>query len=288
MITIFTPTYNRAHTISRTYQSLTRQTCKDFEWLVVDDGSTDSTELLICSWLNESDFVIRYIQKPNAGKYKAYNLGLREAKGNLFFCVDSDDWLPDNAVELIKQQEKRILETENIAGMIALKIYENGHVIGKPYAVNAVNSLYKLSCEGYGGERSLVFDTRIAQKYPFPEKTNEKFMGESVIYDRFEEKYQFLVRNYCLTVCEYQADGLSSSPRSLMLANPTGYKLYFSQRVDIVKSLRERIPLILRYHAFNRLSKNKEFIYQGKHKLLVKLLTPFSIGVYLYYKYCCK
>lgn len=288
MITIFTPTYNRAHTISRTYQSLTRQTCKDFEWLVVDDGSTDSTKLLISSWLNKSDFVIRYIQKPNAGKYKAYNWGLREAKGNLFFCVDSDDWLPDNAVELIKQEEKSILGTENIAGMIALKIYENGHVIGKPYAVNTVSSLYKLSCEGYGGERSLVFDTRIAQKYPFPEKTNEKFMGESVIYDRFEEKYQFLVRNYCLTVCEYQADGLSSSPRSLMLANPTGYKLYFSQRVDIVKSLRERIPLILRYHAFNRLSKNKEFIYQGKHKLLVKLLTPFSIGVYLYYKYCCK
>lgn len=288
MITIFTPTYNRAHTISRTYQSLTRQTCKDFEWLVVDDGSTDSTKLLISSWLNKSDFVIHYIQKPNAGKYKAYNLGLREAKGNLFFCVDSDDWLPDNAVELIKQEEKWILETENIAGMVALKIYENGHVIGKPYAVNTVNSLYKLSCEGYGGERSLVFDTRIAKKYPFPEKTNEKFMGESVIYDRFEEKYQFLVRNYCLTVCEYQADGLSSNPRALMLANPTGYKLYFSQRVDIVKSLRERIPLILRYHAFNRLSKNKEFIYQGKHKLLVKLLTPFSIGVYLYYKYCCK
>ena len=101
LLTVCTPTYNRAHTLPRLYESLVRQTSQDFEWLVVDDGSTDNTRELVDGWVAEGRIRIRYVYKENGGKPSAHNLGVRLAAGELFFCVDSDDYLTDNAVELI-------------------------------------------------------------------------------------------------------------------------------------------------------------------------------------------
>ena len=280
MITIFTPTYNRAATISRTYESLVVQTCKDFEWLIVDDGSTDYTESLVQSWIKESAFPIRYIKQPNGGKYRAYNNGLRHAEGEFFFCVDSDDWLPTNAVELILSYAEKLRESESLAGVVALKMYEDKRVLGSPYKnPGIVSSLYDLELCGEGGERSLVFKTSIAKMFPFPEETNEKFITESVIYDRFHGGYKFIVSNEILTTCEYQVDGLSSNPRSLMLRNPAGYKLYYAQRIDMTPSFVERVAYILRYHAFRLLYSGTAYKYKGRHRLLVTMLSPLGIFV---------
>lgn len=101
MVTVFTPTYNRAYILNNLYQSLCRQSYGDFEWLIVDDGSTDNTEGLIASWLDESKISLCYIKQPNGGKHRAINRGIQEANGNLFFIVDSDDYLADNAIERI-------------------------------------------------------------------------------------------------------------------------------------------------------------------------------------------
>lgn len=277
MVTIFTPTYNRAVTICRTYNSLVNQTCKDFEWLIVDDGSTDGTENLIREWSLEADFPIRYIVQPNSGKYRAYNNGLKHANGEFFICLDSDDWLPKNAVELILSYSKNLRNNESLAGIIALKMFQDGKLLGTSYKNPGISrSLYDLEESGEGGERSLVFKTSIAQINPFPEETLEKFVTESVIYDRFHGKYEFIVSNDVLTISEYQVDGLSSNPRRLMLSNPAGYKLYFAQRIDMVASLMDRIPYILRYHAFKRLYGGIAYEYEGKHKFLVALLAPLG------------
>lgn len=284
MITIFTPTYNRAKTIHRTYESLCRQTCRDFEWLVVDDGSTDNTEALFLQWQQETSFPIRYIKKANGGKYRAYNVGLREAKGEFFFCVDSDDWLPHYSVERIMTYRDQLKHDPKLAGITALKEYPDYKLIGRAYTTGlGLHSLYTLETMGEGGERSLVFKTTIAQQYPFPEINDEKFMTESVVYDRMEQ-YQFIVSNDILTTCEYQQDGLSSDVRGLMLRNPSTYKLYFAQRIDLTPSLKERFTLALRYHAFRKICSHHYFQYSGPHKVLVTFASLFTPLMVYYYK----
>ncbi len=284
MITVFTPTYNRANTIHRTYKSLCRQTCKDFEWLVVDDGSTDNTESHFEEWINEATFPIRYIKKANGGKYRAYNTGLCEAQGELFFCVDSDDWLPENSIERIMKHRDALFNASHLAGITALKEYPNHKLIGNPYTCNCnQSSLYQLEVIGQKGERSLVFKTVIARQYPFPEETNEKFMTESVIYDRMEQ-YEFIVSNDVLTTCEYQHDGLSSDVRGLMLRNPSTYKLYFAQRIDLAPSFKDRFTLALRYHAFRKFCSHNHYNYRGNHKALVAFASIFTPFIAYYYK----
>jgi len=286
LLTIFTPTYNRINTITRLHQSLLEQTCKDFEWLIVDDGSTDDTEKRVLSWKREnSGFPIRYIRQSNGGKYRAYNKGLRNARGDLFFCVDSDDWLPLNSVEKLKSHLSELMSDEVLAGIIALKENPAKKIIGEAYNGDIHrSSLYNLELQGQRGERSLIFKTNIAKQYFFPEETEEKFMTESVIYDRYEERYQFLVLNEVYTTCEYQQEGLSSNPYALMLRNPAGYKLYYSQRIDITPLMSERISYILRYHAFRRLYKGSSYNYKGNHKILVSLLYPFGFILEKYYR----
>ncbi len=102
MLTIFTPTYNRAKLLNDIFNSLEKQSCFDFEWLIIDDGSSDNTESVVMNFFHSSSFPIRYIKKKNGGKHTAYNLALENARGKLFFCLDSDDYLPSNAVEKIK------------------------------------------------------------------------------------------------------------------------------------------------------------------------------------------
>ncbi len=277
MITIFTPTYNREKTIVRTYNSLQKQTCRDFEWLIVDDGSTDHTEQLVRSWIQEGILLIRYVKQPNKGKYMAYNEGLRNAKSEFFMCVDSDDWLPENAVEKILSYADTLRSDSQLAGIAAIKEYSNHSIIGKLFRADINRSkLYHLECIGQGGERSRIFKTSVAKLYPFPEDSGEKFMTESVIYDRFEDNYEFLVTNDILTTCEYQPDGLSSNPKLTMVKNPAGYKLYFAQRIDLSSSLQTRISNILRYHAFRYMLGKPLYNYKGKHQLLTAALSPLG------------
>ena len=122
-----------------------------------------------------------------------------------------------------------------------------------------------------------MFKTSVAKMYPFPEETNERFITESVVYDRFHGTYEFIVSNEILTTCEYQIDGLSSNPRALMLRNPAGYKLYFAQRIDMTPSFVERVAYILRYHAFRLLSGGVMYEYKGNHRLLVTMLSPLGV-----------
>lgn len=274
-LTIFTPTYNREKEIVRTYNSLLRQSVFDFEWLIVDDGSTDETEKEVKKWIENSPFLIRYIKQKNAGKYRAYNQGLLAAKGELFFCVDSDDWLPDLTVERIIGYAKSLKGNLRAAGIIGLKVYPNMAVMGTTFSLELDSaSLFDLEMLGQNGERSIIFRTDIAKQYLFPEETNEKFMTESVIYDRYYGEYVFCVENEAFTICEYQENGLSSNPRKLMFDNPAGYKLYFAQRIDLPYSFLTRVKNAVSYNIFSKLYKGNAFCYRGKYRFLVKLLFP--------------
>lgn len=288
-LTIFTPTYNRVHTINRTYESILRQDPQFLplvEWLIVDDGSFDTTETIVEKWRNEKlPFTLRYIKQQNGGKHTAFNRAIQEANGEYFFTVDSDDWLADNCVNNIFDKSTIISNEEDLCGFIALKCLPNNELIGKRFPDNYPNStVYDLFLSGYGGERSLVFKTKIIKEYPFPVVPGEKFIGECVVYDRLDKKYKYLVSNDVLTVCEYQEDGLTKNLFKIMMNNAVGYKIYYAQRIDMAHSMVNRLRYAIRYWAFKFMRSDHKYDYRGSHNTLVFLSIPFGLLAYLYYK----
>lgn len=287
-ITVFTPTYNRCHLLPRLYGSLRTQTCCDFEWIVVDDGSTDDTKKYIHEISRESQFPLKYIYQKNSGKYRAHNAAVQIADGELFICVDSDDMLSKNAIETILLYEKQLKEED--CGFVAMKINEQG----RPLCTDISNKLphvglYALNVTyGIQGEFSLVFRTELLRKNLYPVIENEKFLGECVLYDRFELKgYTFCPLPAVLTICEYQEDGLTSQIYSSLLKNPTGYQIFHMQRIDLVKTWKERVRHSIQYEAFRCISHNMGYRYHGKYKWLVMLAhIPGVMGAQYYKKKC--
>lgn len=281
MITVFTPTYNRGEKLKRLYNSLLSQTNNNFEWLIVDDGSTDNTRSIVEKFCTDK-FSIRYCEKKNGGKHTAYNLGLEMAKGEYFLCVDSDDWLSKDAINIISKKCSEI----NVNIFLVYKIDSDGNMLSQyfPEMLERAGILQLAHCYHCTGEFTLIFKTRYARKYPFPVFEEEKFITESVVYDRmFASENAFLIREI-ITVCEYQKDGLTNNLNEIMKKNPTGYCLYFRQRIDAEYDIEKRIIAIGKYHCFRRLSKSKQSKYDGKYKYLVCLLYPLGWIVYVYYK----
>ena len=282
-ITVFTPTYNREKTLKRLYQSLKDQKFRNFEWLIVDDGSTDQTERIIKQYIQENRIRIRYYKQPNLGKYLAYNRGLREAHGELFFCVDSDDLLSIDALTQINLLSQNI-SSPHIAGIIGQKGLKDGTILGSILPNKIVSTYNHLAKQGYKGEWSIIFKTKIATKYPFPIIKEEKFITEAVIYDQIDLTYSYKISNHIFTICEYQEDGLTHHLYPIMLANPGGYKLYYRQRIDLANNLIEKFNYIIRYIAFSKMFKSKRFNYHGKNKWLITFLQPIGLLAFLYYK----
>lgn len=282
ILTIFTPTYNRQNKLSRLYNSLKCQNCDCFEWLIVDDGSKDHTEELINGFIEEKKIPIKYINQKNSGKHIAYNTALDYADGDYFFCVDSDDWVQHGFINNF------VREVEHFAynGYVAYKIDAAGELLSKKFPEYLEEcSFFDLS-EIYhcNGEFSLVFRTSVAREFKFPAFENEKFMLESVIYDRMSSKYKFKLLNQIATVCEYQEDGLTANYTSLMKQNPSGFCLYFMQRVDLAHSFIEKVFLAGKYHYFKKISKNKDLRYSGESTMLITLTKPLGTLVAIYYK----
>ncbi len=283
LITIMTPTYNREKLLGRLYNSLLHQSCKDFEWLIIDDGSVDSTGETVSKYITESKINIRYIYQENRGKAAAYNKGIDNANGKYFFCVDSDDYLPNNAIELIAESIDQI---GNLGGVLGLKEEIGGRRLGdKLPDVKAVDTFELSEKYNCNGEWSLIYKTSILKNNKFPIIAGEKFVTECVVYDKIADSYKVLLLNKVLTKCEYQDDGLTSNLIDLMLNNPTGYKIYYSQRIDLTKSAKLRAGYILRYSIFNSISKDKEYNYKGKYRFWVDLFKPVGfIGKQYYYR----
>ena len=233
-ITVFTPTYNRAHLINALYASLCRQSFRDFEWLVVDDGSTDNTEALFEQLIAKSDFPIHYFKKENGGKHTAINSGLELARGELFFTVDSDDWLTDDALEKITRWEAELPKEERFCGFAGRLADTSGKTSGgtndSDYFDGTTLDRYTVA----DGERAMVFYTEIHKKYPYPVFSEERFLTEAVAWNRMaRDGYRFRFYNDVIWIYEYQADGLTHTGISLFQRNPQGYALWIREKADI-------------------------------------------------------
>ena len=231
-ITVFTPTYNRAYIIENLYRSIRRQTYRDFEWVVVDDGSSDGTQDLFAQWqAEETGFPIRYVKQENGGKCRAINRGMKEARGELFFTVDSDDYLTDDALEKIAKWAQELPEGEGFCGFSANlgfsptdtpnRIFEKGFLDGDAF------TRYREA----DGERAMIFYTDIMRRYPYPEFPEEKFMTEAVTWNRMAwDGWKVRYYNDIIWIYEYKPDGLTQAGYRVFLDNPWGTALFYREK----------------------------------------------------------
>lgn len=193
LFTVFTPTYNRAHTLPRLYASIRRQTLRDFEWVIVDDGSTDGTEALVQRWLDEdNDFPIRYFWQPNQHKKAAFNHGVQKARGQFFVCIDSDDELLPDALQTFQRIWESIPEPDrgHFAGVVGLCVDTHGNVVGDKFPRDPLDasSIELYFDYGVRGEKLGCLRTHVLRAYPFPEEV-PGHVPESVVWFRIGQRY---------------------------------------------------------------------------------------------------
>lgn len=248
-ITVFTPTYNRGYIINNLYNSLLKQKVKCFEWVIVDDGSTDNTKDLIENYINEKRINITYIKQSNGGKHRAINKGVEISKGELFFIVDSDDYLIEDALEKIIEWEKTLPKNnkKKFAGISGMRKYSNGEIIGGQKNFKYIDAT-NLERDKYGlfGDKAEIYFTSILRKHPFPEFPKENFLTEALIWNKIaHEGFKIRWFNEAIYVCEYLTDGLSLNLENKITKNWNGYKTFLQNMIQWDSSYKKKIRIYI-------------------------------------------
>jgi len=253
--TVFTPTFNRGYTLPSVYRSLQAQTFSDFEWLIVDDGSTDNTSDLVSAWQVEAGFPIRYIYQANRGKHVAYNRGVREARGKLFFIIDSDDSCVPETLERFKYHWDSIPEEQKhgFSTVTALCMNENGSVLGKhsPAEVLDIERLDLQIKYRTLAERCGINQTALLRQYPFPEIEGERFISEGVVWNRLSQRYKTRYVNEAFVRKQWLTDGLSASSVAMRAKNPIGACLYYAEYAALPVPTAWKIKALINYIRFS-------------------------------------
>lgn len=292
-VAILTPTYNRASTLRKLYESLEKQTCKDFVWFLVDDGSQDDTKVLVEEWKQLGKVDIRYIAKANGGKHTALNSGISRIEEELTFIVDSDDFLTENAVEIIVKYADKyatIKENKKLCGFCFLRHYSNGTVnvayfdkdefIGN-YVDTRINN-------GLGGDKAEVFYTKVLQEYPFMEYPGEKFMPEDAVWIAMSQKYDMVHANEGIYICDYLEGGLTRTGRAMKIYSPRGMMLRSKLFVNDKRVNRKtKIKMMLLYIIYARFAEIgvREAKQEIEEKGWFYLLLIPGIVLQIYWKY---
>ena len=288
ILTVFTPAYNRAHTLPRTYRSLQKQDCKDFVWLIIDDGSSDNTAELVKEWQQkEKDFEIRYIYKENGGMHTAHNTAYENIDTELNICIDSDDELAEGAVSIILKLWSEI-DHEKYAGIIGLDADMNtGKVIGTDFPQNMKETtLQEFYAKGGSGDKKLVYRTDIMKELPpYPVFPGEKYVSLGWKYQLCDQKYKLVSTNTVLCNVEYQADGSSMNMLRQYLRNPQGFAFIRKENMKYNKSVKRNFMDCIHYVSSCIIAKNKHFIAESPRKLMTVLAIPFGFGLTMYIKY---
>ncbi len=239
VFTVFTPAFNRAPTLPRVYESLRRQTFRDFEWLIVDDGSTDGTRKLVEKWQTESGFPIRYIYQENRGKPTAFNRGVREAQGELFLTLDSDDACLPQALERFKYHWDGISPTEKdkFSAVTVLCKDQNGRLVGDKFPRDVLDSdsielffKYNVRGEKWGFHR-----TDVLKEFPFPTVRNEKFVSEGVVWFALSRRFKTRFVNEVLRIYHMNdkaGDRLSSLSPAVLFGRALFHKYVLNELID--------------------------------------------------------
>ena len=277
-LTIFTPAYNRAHTLPRTYESLCAQDCKDFIWLIVDDGSTDNTSKLVKEWKGkENGFEIQYIYKQNGGMHTAHNTAYENIHTELNVCIDSDDRMPLGAVGKIKKTWE-LIRNSGYAGIIGLDSDFDGNIIGKGFPNGVIDTtLGGYYAAGGAGDKKLVYRTDVINSVPeYPVFPGEKYVGLAYKYTLIDQKFRLFVLNEILCEVEYQSDGSSKTMWKQYLNNPKGFAFLRKIAMQYPTSKKRLIRDCIHYCSSSQIAKNKSYIRESPKKFLTVLCTPMG------------
>lgn len=282
ILTVFTPAYNRADLLTRCYESMCKQTNKNFIWMIVDDGSTDNTREISESWVkNTKDFQVIYIYKENGGLHTAYNTAIANIDTELCVCIDSDDFMPDNAVGLILDFWKKN-GSDKYAGIVGLDFNMDGNVIGDMLPdIKSVNliGLFTGKYNIVNGDRTNVVRTELYKKYaPMKVFKGEKNFNPHYMHLQISEEYDFLVLNENLRFVDYQETGMSNSMLKQYKSSPNSFaeirKLYLSFKDT---SLKFKIKHSIHFTSSCILAKKTmSSVKDNPYKLLSVIALPFG------------
>ncbi|HRP90892.1 MAG TPA: glycosyltransferase family 2 protein [Edaphocola sp.] len=287
LLTIFTPTFNRAYCLHQVYESLLRQTNQNFKWLIIDDGSSDNTKELVASWQTENKIAIEYIYQENQGMHGAYNTAYHNIDTELNICIDSDDFMPDNAVALIEDFWKKN-GSNKYSGLIGLDANTDGSIIGKRFPENlkasTLEDLYHK--HKIPGDKKLVFRTEVVKNYPpYPLFKGENFVPHGVLFIMIDKDYELLCLNEPLVLVEYLADGSSRNMLKQYLRYPKGF--LYSREVTLKYSKYWKVKLKNMIHLVSCHIQLKDWnIFRNNpYPILTLLLSPLGGLLYIYIKY---
>lgn len=283
-MTVFTPAYNRAHTLPRLYESLKNQTLTDFEWIVVNDGSTDETEKLLDGWLKEDKpFDFSFVTVPNGGKPRAINKGVAMARGKYFFLVDSDDYLLPDAVEKMTVWAKETENDSSLIGVGAARGTPDGKYLkgvppktdnrGFVDATNLERPTYDLDadmCEAYRLD--------IYRKYPYFTWEGEKFAPEQITMNEMAlDGYKLRWHKDIIYICEYLEDGLTKGSSSLEKKNPMGYAAMYNHMLKYGYSFGKNLKIAAQMTALSLYGGHMEYLKQSNNRTATLLSFPLGI-----------
>ena len=285
-LTIFTPAYNRAHTLPRTYESLLQQDCKDFIWMIIDDGSSDHTAELVQNWKNQDNgFEICYIYKENGGMHTAHNTAYEHINTELNVCIDSDDKMAIGAVHKILEKWNQVRD-QGYAGIIGLDADFDGNIIGQDFAKGMKETtLMGYYAAGGTGDKKLVYRTDVINQYPpYPVFEGEKYVALAYKYRLIDQKYKLAVLNEALCNVEYQPDGSSNSMLKQYLKNPKGFAFWRKVCMKYPESNKRIFLDCIHYVSSSLISQNIHFIKESPRKIQTILAIPFGMLLTAYIK----
>ncbi len=290
-LTVFTPTYNRAHTLIRCYESLKRQTNKEFVWLIVDDGSSDETENMVMGWMQEEKgFKINYLYQENSGMHSAHNLAYENIFTELNVCIDSDDYMPIDAVEKILLFWNEQKDKENIAGFMALDALENGQIIGNEFPENIKKATSYDYYFKYGlkGDKKFILRTELCKLNRYPVFEGEKYVNLATKYSLLDLAYEFLNLNEVVCIVEYLEDGSSKNMFKQYMENPKGFA--YSRKLCMslpFASLSFKYRQAVHYVSSCLISKDRMWLENSPQKLicLAAIIPGFLWFLYIEYRY---
>lgn len=280
-ITVFTPTYNRGYLLDKLYKSLLKQTNTGFEWLIIDDGSTDDTKAIVQSFIRDDKIKIRYIFQENGGKHRAINKGLDIAEGELFFIVDSDDTLIPTAIEIVLEKYKSVENCPEFAGISFNRGYSEKEIVGKTFSSEFMDCTnLERGRNNILGDKSEIYRTKILRKIKFPEIEGENFMSEIVLWNEVARQgYKLRWFNEIIYICDYLGDGLTVNRDSIYLNNPIAHKLMINELLQIDFPIKSKVNIIYNYY---KLWKDKKSLIEISENININkffIVGSIVIGV---------
>lgn len=288
-LTVFTPAYNRAYTLPRTYESMKQQKNTDFIWLIVDDGSSDNTAELVKQWQQEeNDFEIQYVYKENGGMHTAHNTAYAMIDTELNTCVDSDDALAPDAVQLIFDTWQRVKD-QGYAGLLALDSEFGGKLIGKGFP----DGLTETTLGGYyrnggSGDKKLILRTDVVRQYPsYPTFEGERFVPLGSLYTMIDRDYKLSVLDAVVCLVEYMPDSSTNNMIHQYYRNPNGFRYGRLVTLTEKSTLKRRLMVYVHYAAESILA-GKPIVKDAPDKLLALLSIPFGATLAMFIKHRCR